>query len=188
MGGAAKGLLDIGGVRIVDRVVSSLHSSGVIDDIVLSSNEVLAPQWLHDVRVLADKMTGGGLAGVHAALSLGRDVLVVAWDMPFVPHEFLHFLAATAGRNSATIVAPTNGPRKAVEPFCTWYSAGLLEPLADFLREGGGPAHRFIAATPGAVLLTPAECRPFGDPRVMFMSVNTPQALARARALAELGR
>lgn len=187
LGGVPKGLERIGGSRIIDRVVSSLHESGVVGDIVLAANDDLAHEWLDNVTVVRDSIGVGGLAGVAATLNLGRDAVVLAWDMPFVPPAFVAHLVRTA-RRGAPLVLPEGNTARAVEPFCAWYSATLRPRLEDFLRAGPAAAHRFVDTVADRIVIPLEDCARHGDPRVMFMSVNTPEDLARARAIAESER
>ena len=85
MGGKPKGLELVGGRRILDRVADALR--GATDAVILVANDPGADQWLPGVRVVPDLRPGHGPAsGVHAALmATGTDVLVLAWDAPFVP-------------------------------------------------------------------------------------------------------
>jgi molybdopterin-guanine dinucleotide biosynthesis protein A len=186
MGGVPKGLELVGGVRVLDRVVSSLRS--VTTDILLASNALEAPKWVDSVAVVRDESPNlGGVAGIHAALTGGRDILVVAWDMPFVASGLLGHLVQLAARNpDAWAVVPESeeGP----EPFCAWYAARCRSATAAFLGTGGGQARDFVAALPLVVRVPVEDCARFGDPRDIFLSVNTPEDLARARTIAESAR
>ena len=100
MGGSLKGLERVGGRRIIDRVVSAIKQ--VTPDVSLSANHPEALNWLKGVAILADKTSGfGGISGVHAALSIGRDTLVVAWDMPFVTGDLLDAIVSAGIRSGA---------------------------------------------------------------------------------------
>ena len=186
MGGAPKGLELVGGVRVLDRVVSSLR--GVSSEIVLASNASEAPTWLDGVSIIRDESPNlGGVAGIHAALAGGRDVLVVAWDMPFVAAGLLRHLVQLAVRNpDAWAVVPESD--EGLEPFCAWYAARCRTATAAFVGSGGGQARDFVAGLPGVVRVPVEDCARFGDPRTLFLSVNTPGDLARARAIAETAR
>ena len=174
----------MGGRRIVDRVADALRP--VSDRLVLAANDVSAGDWLPGVAVLPDEHRGaGGLAGVHAALSLGHDALVVAWDMPFVTTGFLAALLERARTSRALAVVPESHSRHGMEPFCAFYSLGMRRALDAFLEGGGGrAAGDFLASTNGVERLSLADVRAIGDPRRLFLSVNTSDDLARANAMA----
>ena len=188
MGGLPKGLETVGNARVIDRVVSVLRH--LCDDIVLSANAEEALEWLDDVDIVRDASLGlGGVSGIHAALGLGRDILVVAWDMPFVSSELLGHLLDVAGRNpQAWAVVPESDSQHGTEPFCAWYSARCRRATEEFLAGGGGPARELLAAVPHVVRIPVTDVERFGDPRTLFLSVNTREDLAHARAIAEAAR
>jgi molybdopterin-guanine dinucleotide biosynthesis protein A len=180
-GGSPKGLELVGGVRIIDRVVRALQA--VTPDIILASNSPEASSWLDDVAVMADKYVAvGGLGGVHSGLSTGRDALVLAWDMPFVPGALLQALVTTAEKNSAAAMVPASRSPHGIEPFCAYYAQAALAPLEVFLRSGGGSAHAFLASLPNVRHLPLHEAARFGDAAWLYFSVNSADDLARARA------
>lgn len=86
---------------------------------------------------------------------------------------------------AVTAVVPESESPTGLEPFCAWYSANTREPLQAFLDRGGGSAHSFLDRLPGVHRVPLSEARQFGDPAVLFLSVNTAADLARARAIAE---
>lgn len=142
--------------------------------------------WLPGVAVLSDLHPGaGGLAGVEAALSLGRDTLVVAWDMPFVSPRLLESLVDAAVAHDADAAIPDSESPYGFEPFCAYYSARILPHLSAYLRAGGGAARDFIRQVPRVrrIPLTDTVRVVGGDPRQLFLSVNTPDDLEQARAM-----
>lgn len=152
----------------------------------MAADPSTASDWLPGVPVVADVHLGaGGLAGVEAALVRGRDALVVAWDMPFVSADLLRALLSRATERDASAVVPGSDSPHGFEPFCAFYAARAAKPLTAFLDTGGGAAHEFIGALPGAEILAIDTVRRFGDPARLFASVNTREDLARARAMAE---
>ncbi len=180
-GGAAKGLERVGGIRIIDRVAAALRES--TDELWLIANSKEAERWLPDARVGADIVIGaGGLGGLHAALHHARrPVLVVAWDMPFVPAALLRRLRSLS--DGADAVLPESPSRRGLEPLCAWYGLPCLGAIQESLDSGD---HRMIgflerlrvARLPGSSV---AE---FGDPGILFMNVNTPEDLTLAETYA----
>jgi molybdopterin-guanine dinucleotide biosynthesis protein A len=179
-GGAAKGLEMVGGERIVDRVVRALRS--VTDDVLLIANAPQATTWLPGVRTERDVRTGAGaLGGLHAALThSGGDILLVAWDMPFVSAALLGELRATGERGEHDAVLPaSDSSGRGVEPLCGWYSVRCLSTIEksldrDDLRVVG--FHKDIRL--GTMPLE--RVRAFGEPDRLFSNVNTREDLARA--------
>lgn len=185
LGGIPKGLEIVGPTRIIDRVARALHP--VTSEIWLAANDPDARTWLRDAPVLEDLHADrGGLAGVEAALVRGRDVVVVAWDMPFVTTRLLRALVTTALERRADAVLPASDSPHGFEPFCAFYSARLATRLTAFLDAGGGAAHEFVDGVDRLQLLPDDVVRDLGDPARLFFSVNTADDLARARAMAKL--
>ena len=183
MGGSPKGLEIVGTSRIIDRVADSLRR--VCGSVILAANDAHASEWLPGTTVVRDAHPGaGGLAGVEAALRHAGDVVIVAWDMPFVTPDLLQELARRAREHDATSVVPESDSPHGFEPFCAFYSARVLKQLSAFLVRGGGPARDFISAIHGVDRMPLNELGAFGDPATLFLSVNTPGDLSRARTIA----
>lgn len=125
----------------------------------------------------------GGLAGIESAFGMDCDVLVVAWDMPFVSSRLLAAIVDAARDTNADVVVPESLSPHGVEPFCAFYSVRVREQLSLFLERGGGAAHDFVAGLSRVHRLPLAEVMRIGDPNRLFLSVNTPADLERARAM-----
>lgn len=189
-GGTPKGLERLGErLRLVDFVFAKLAKA--TDGIVIASNDPLASQWFPGIEAVPDIHPGsGGLAGVEAGMNWakGRDVIAVAWDMPFVNGGLLVSLVDAADKNDADAVVPESDSPHGIEPFCAFYSKRVHKPLADFLSAGGGPAHEFLRSLPRLHVLTTQQVSWVGDPKRMLFSVNTPDDLERARAMLVSGK
>lgn len=175
--GRPKGLELVAGLRIIDRVAAALGE--VTDELLLIANAPDAADWLPGVRTAADVLPGqGSLGGIHAALArAGTAVLVVAWDMPFVPAELLGCLRALGGQGDAAV--PESGSRRGLEPLCAWYSTACLGPIERRLKDGDRRVVSFFDDIRVA-RLSADDVRQFGDPELMFMNVNTPDELLKA--------
>ena len=178
-GGLPKGLERVGGVRIIDRVASAL--AVVTDDLLLIANDANASAWLPGVRLGCDLRPGlGSLGGIHAALAhAGGSVLVVAWDMPFVPTGLLAELRA-AGAN-ADVAVPESGSRRGVEPLCGFYSQACRPAIEARLDADDRRVIGFFDDVRVARIGADAVAR-HGDPAMIFMTVNTPEDLGVAEA------
>ncbi len=182
--GRPKGLELVGGIRIIDRVAAALRHA--TDDLLLIANAPDAHEWLPGVRTAADLVEGaGGLGGIHSALShAGTDILIVAWDMPFVPADLLATLRSRAAATAVDAVVPVSDTsRRGVEPLCAFYSSACLLPVAARLEAGD---RRVIAFFDDVRVdrLALGDVSTFGDPATMFMNVNTPSDLERAESFA----
>lgn len=179
-GGAAKGLLEIEGRRIVDRVRDALALAS--ERLLLIANDDAASAWLPGVARAADVRPGlGSLGGIHAALvHAATPVLVVAWDMPFVPATLLRALRAL-GEAGADVAVPESGSRRGVEPMCAWYAPACLPAIDRALDRDDRRVIGFFDDVKVA-RLPAAEVARHGDPERLFMNVNAPEDLALAEA------
>lgn len=184
LGGARKGLLAVGGRRIVDRVAGAL--AGAADELLVVANDADAATWLPGVRTAADLRPGNGsLGGVHAALAhAGGPALVVAWDMPFVPAALLARLRALgeAGGPAVDAVVP-RGPDGVREPLCAYYAPSCLRAVVRQLDAGDRRLGALLDAL-RVIYLEGPELAAHGDAALLFANVNTPDDLARATARA----
>jgi len=182
MAGIPKGLLQVGGLRILDRLVAAfVEGMGSLP--LLVANAPDAGSWRGDLRVVPDRNPGGGtLAGLHTAvLEAPAPVVAVAWDMPFVTPGLIAALGA--GLGAADVVIPASGGRRGVEPLCAGYGPATGPAMAAALERGDLRAIAFHEAV--RVRVVPeVELRAFGDPARMFFNVNTPDDLVRANGMA----
>lgn len=176
-GGRPKGLERVGGRRVIDRVAESLREAA--DSLLLIANDPAASAWLPDVPIAADVRTNcGSLGGIHAAIvRAGRPVLVVAWDMPFVPPALLRALREAGARADAAL--PESGSRRGVEPLCAYYSTTCVPAIERRLDASDMRVVSFFEDV-RVERLPERDVRRFGDPAVLFMNVNTPDDLALA--------
>ena len=181
-GGKPKGLERVHGERVIDRVAAALRAT--TDSLLLIANDPDAEDWLPGVRVESDVRPGiGSLGGIHAALvHAGTAVIVVAWDMPFVPPGLLAALRARG--EDADVVAPeSDSSRRGLEPLCAYYSQTCVSPIERSIEADDRRVIGFFDQVRVARLLVD-EVRSFGDPERLFMNVNTPGELALAERYA----
>lgn len=178
-GGAPKGLVSVGGRRIIDRVADALRD--VTDELLLIANVPNAASWLPGVRVAADVLPAhGSLGGIHAALvHAGGNVLVAAWDMPFVPATLLGALRALG--DNADVVVPESGSRRGLEPLCAFYAPPCIPAIERRLAGGDRRVISFFDDVRTRRLSADEVVR-FGDPNVLFLNVNSPEDLVLAEA------
>ena len=179
MGGEPKGLMDVGGTRIVDRVVRALRE--VTDDLLLVTNTpdlygALGLPMVPDVFP-----DSGSLGGIYSGLAAapGGAAFTVACDMPFLSPDVMRLVTERA--DEADVVAPLVGGQWETLHAC--YGKACLGPIEQRLRAGRFKITGFFPDV--RVLAVPEdEVARWGRPEVVFMNVNTPDDLARARALA----
>jgi molybdopterin-guanine dinucleotide biosynthesis protein A len=181
MGGVPKGLLEVGGRRILDRLVATFEEAlGSLP--LLVANAPDAPGWRPDLRVVADRRPGCGTLGglLTAVLEAPAPVVCVAWDMPFVPPGLLRTLAA--GLADADVCIPASGGRRGVEPLCAAYGPRAGPAMAAALDRGDLRAIAFHDSVRVTVLPEPTVRR-FGEPERLFYNVNTVAELERANGM-----
>lgn len=182
MGGVPKGLLEVGGQRILDRLVATFEQAlGRLP--LLVANAPGAAEWRPDLRVVADRRPGSGTLGglLTAVLEAPAPVVCVAWDMPFVPAGLLRELAA--GLAHADVCLPASGGPRGLEPLCAAYGPRTGPAMADALDRGDLRAIAFHDSV-RVTLLSEPVVRRFGAPERLFFNVNTADELERANGMA----
>lgn len=182
MGGAPKALLELGGRRIIERVLDVLR--GVADPVLLVTN---TPELYHflGLPMIPDVFPdGGSLGGIYSGLHAapGDVAFTVACDMPFISPAVARLVTGRAPE--ADVVVPRVGEQWETLHAC--YAKACLGPMERRLREGRLKITGFFDEV--RVLGIPeAEIARLADPARVFMNVNTPEELARARALEGAG-
>ena len=180
-GGRPKGLLELGGRRILDRVVDAVQTATGAPPLLVA-NAPDAAGWRPDLVTVPDARPGmGSLGGIYTAVTAGAGPTVcVAWDMPFVTAALLRALIESAAGYDAFL--PESDSRRGVEPLCAVYGPACREPIERQLASGDLRAIGFHQRVKLGRL--PLErVREFGDPDELFFNVNRPEDLDRAEAL-----
>lgn len=174
---------------MIDRVAHALRP--LIDELAIVSNAADAASWIAGARVVRDVLNGGGsAAGIHAALvGTARDVLVVAWDMPFVTTPALREIlrrrddATTSDGERSAAVVPAQ-PDGQLEPLCAWYDQSCANAIAAAWDDGDRSAHGIVHRVRATIVPARVYDAIGGTARVFF-NVNTPADLAEARRIAD---
>lgn len=184
LGGIAKGLADIGGKRIIDRVAAVL--SETTSSLIVSANERDAPAWIPGARVTADVLEGGGAAaGIHSAILAARSpVFAIGWDMPFVSSALVRLVAGYATDLEVDAIVPAGREPNLLEPLCAWYAPGVAGAIEAHWVKGRHGLHEVLRGLRIHVV-DRDEIATIGQPERLFFNVNTPEDLETARAIAE---
>ncbi|MGH7548325.1 MAG: molybdenum cofactor guanylyltransferase [Gemmatimonadales bacterium] len=180
-GGHPKGLFELGGRRILDRVVDAVRAATGAPPLLVA-NAPEGPTWRPDLRTMPDVRPGcGSLGGIYSAVVSGPGpVLCVAWDMPFVSPELLQ--ALVDGSTGYDAFLPESDGRRGVEPLCAVYGPACGAAIERRLERGDLKAVGFHPDVKVGTL--PLErVRRLGDPDELFFNVNTPDDLERAEAM-----
>jgi molybdopterin-guanine dinucleotide biosynthesis protein A len=178
MGGAPKALMDLGGRRIVERVVAAI--APVVDDVLVVTNTPELYAFL-GLPMVGDVFPDhGSLGGIYSGLSAasGDAAFTVACDMPFLSPDVVRLVTARAGE--ADVVIPRVGDQ--LETLHAAYGKACLPAMERRLREGRLKIVGFFDEV-RVLQIDEAAVRCVADPAVVFMNVNTPEELARARDL-----
>ena len=180
-GGRPKGLEEVGGERILDRL-ARVMTTALGEPPLLVANAADAASWRPDLRTVSDARPGfGALGGIYTAvLEAPAPVVCVAWDMPFVSQSLIQSLAG--GLDTHDAMLPESGGRRGVEPLCAAYGPACGPAIADCLAAGELRAIGFHDRIRVGIL--PLEqVRALADPNLLFFNVNTADDLAKADQL-----
>lgn len=176
--GSPKGLLHVGGRRILDRVVDAV-AAAVGAPPLLVANAPDAAEWAPGLRCVPDVRPGAGsLGGIYTAVCAAPEpVLCVAWDMPFVNEGLLQTLVA--GSDGFDAFLPESGGRRGLEPLCAVYGPACRAPIEQAFARGDLRAIAFHDAVRVGTLSLD-RVRSFGAPETLFFNVNRPEDLEQA--------
>lgn len=182
MGGHPKALIELGGRRIVERVVAALAPA--VHEILLVTNTPELYDFLGLPMVGDVYPDRGSLGGIYSGLRAAGDVaLTVACDMPFLHPEVVRLVVSRAGEGD--VVIPRVGNQ--LETMHAAYGKACLPHIEKRLLAG---QLKIVEFFPGVrvVEIAESDVARFRDPAVAFMNVNTPDELEQARGLVpELG-
>jgi molybdopterin-guanine dinucleotide biosynthesis protein A len=186
MGGGDKGLREVGGERLIDRVIARIAPQ--CGPIALNANGDPARFADLNLPVLPDSLPdhpgplAGVLAGMDWAASIGADAVVsVAADTPFFPRDLVERLQAAAGPSGLALAAsPDETGKLWHHPTFGLWPVALRDDLREALKGG---LRKVVLWTDrhGAGTASFASS-PF-DP---FFNINTPDDIAEAEKLTEL--
>ena len=184
--GGLKAFADVGGTRIVDRVITALRA--VSDDLVVIANDPAAYEALQLPMRGDEVASGAALAGLLTALRWSverrRDgIVVIACDMPFASADLVRKFVEVANSHGADLVVPQSGGRRGVEPLCAFYSNRCIAAIEDAIERDDLRMVGFYDEV-RTVTIPLVDVRRFGDPDVLFMNVNTRDELIMAQRIA----
>ncbi|MDA8194587.1 MAG: molybdenum cofactor guanylyltransferase [Thermaerobacter sp.] len=179
--GREKGLVELGGRKMVEIITTRLKTAPAIERVLLITNHPERFQFL-ELGMVRDRHPGKGpLAGIHAALSeTGSWVFIAACDMPFLPAGLPQFLAKF--RAGVDLVLPRI--RGYAATVAALYGPGCLPVIEDVLP-GKAPRLTDILGRLRVREVSEEQLAILGNPEMGFFSVNTPADMARAKRVAE---
>ena len=178
MGGAPKALVELGGRRLIERVVGVVRE--VVDDVLIVTNSPDLYRFLGAPMVPDVFVDHGSLGGIYSGLAAaaGDAAFTVACDMPFLRAAVARLVVERAGE--ADVVIPRTGDQ--LQTMHAVYGKGCLPHMHARLRAGRLKITGFFEDV--RVLEVPeAEVARHADPALVFTNLNTPEELERARAM-----
>ncbi len=185
MGGGDKGLLTLGGIPILQRVIDRLQPQ--VADLALNANGEAARFEQFGLPVIPDSIAGfaGPLAGVLAGLDWAaqqgaEQIVTAAADTPFFPCDLVPQLLLAAERAETTIAlaATPHATRGCMRhPTFGLWPVALRDDLRKALENGLRKVVIWTETHQATEAIFPDT--PF-DP---FFNVNTPEDLALAESM-----
>jgi len=179
MGGQPKALLEVGGRRIIERVVEAV--TPVVGDPLVVTNTPEVYAFLGLPMVPDIHPDHGSLGGIYSGLAAvaGEAAFTVACDMPFLHPDLVRLVVERAPWGD--VVIPRVGEQ--LETMHACYGKRCLPAMQERLAEGRFKIVGFFDRV-RVIEIGETAVRALRDPAVAFMNVNTPEELERARDLA----
>ncbi|MEM8592577.1 MAG: molybdenum cofactor guanylyltransferase MobA [Pseudomonadota bacterium] len=181
MGGGDKGLIELGGQMLLERVIERIE--GQVVGLALNANGDPTRFARFGLPVIADSIEGhpGPLAGVLAGLDWANQmgathVITAAADTPFFPLDLAERLerAATRANTPIALAATQEGGRTTRHPTFGYWPVSLRDDLRSALNQG---LRKVVLWTDTHGAATAA----FDD--YAFFNINTPEDLAQAEGM-----
>lgn len=180
MGHVNKALLDVGGLKIIERVAGVLEQ--VFDEILVITNTPEDFRFL-GLPMIQDIRPGyGALGGLYTGLRSCRNEygFLVACDMPFLDVRVMRHMVGLIGGQD--VVIPRVGGR--LQPLHAIYSRKCIEPIERSMAADDLKIYDLFHEVD--VLEVPESVLAQFDPGLRFViNINTFEDLERARGLAD---
>jgi molybdenum cofactor guanylyltransferase len=168
MGGEDKGLIELGGRRLIEYIIAALRSQ--VDSIIVNANRHLDTYGEYGLPVVPDMLSDylGPLVGMASGMqATDRPWIVTApCDSPFIPAELVTTLSTTLSQQQADICVAHDGER--MQPVFAMLSCELLPDLLGYLEDGGRKIDQWYARHHLAIA-------DFSDSPETFINLNSPE-------------
>lgn len=187
--GSPKALLEFGGIRLIDRVISRLRP--LFDQVIISSargDSFPGTEALEVADIYADC---GSLGGLHAGLEAADSsrIFAVACDMPFVnPHVVSKLVSLS---DEWDVVVPSITPENAacdkpepmkLEPLHAVYSKACLPHIRSLLEKRSLRVYDFFGEV-RVRYVGLSEISSLDSRLLSFLNINTEKDLEKAYAI-----
>jgi len=175
--GMDKGLLELGGRKLVEIAVTTL--THVCSEIIISANSPVYQQFGYPVVSDVHKDIGP-MGGLYSALSASKTHLNIALsvDLPFVSKELLGYLLGQAEGYEAVVPVSATG---FYEPLCAVYDRSLLPAFEKCIENREYKLQHFLEKVHVNKILI-SNNLPFFTP-YLFTNLNTTGDLSAAARL-----
>ena len=179
MGGEPKALMTVGGKRIIERVIEAVAPA--VGDLLIVTNTPELYAFLGLPMVSDVYSDSGSLGGIYSGLkaATAASAFTVACDMPFLHPDIVRLVVARA--SDGDVVIPRAGDQ--LQTLHAVYAKACLAPIETRLLAGRFKIVGFFDEV-RVIEIDAADVARHRDPALVFMNVNTPAELARARRLA----
>ncbi|RLI84465.1 molybdenum cofactor guanylyltransferase [Archaeoglobales archaeon] len=179
LGGVEKGILKVGGKRIIEYILESLED---FEKVIVCRDEDQSKLYSKFDSTITDILKGmGPLGGIHAALSHFNDnVLVVSTDMPFLNREVCKVLYEECRNANAVIPMWEDGK---FEPTLATYSTKVKPEIERCYRLKERRVIKAIERLDGVKYYPIEKFRKYDKELLTFMNINTPQDLEKAEKI-----
>ena len=178
LGGVNKALLEVGGRRIIDRILDSLEP--LVNQVLLVGHLAEGLD-LPGVTVLADDYPGAGtLAAIHKGMLASGDglCLAVGCDMPFLSRPLVERLLELS--EGWDVIVPRIGPH--LEALHAVYRTDCLPVIEDAISRRQLKIIDFYTSV-NIREVSEVEVRALDPDLLSFFNINNPLDLERAQAL-----
>ncbi len=172
--GRNKAFLEIGGKRVIDRLVDGLQQ--IFPEVIIVANTPDLYDYL-GVRVVPDSIPGkGSLGGIYTATAVATHswAFVMACDMPFFNSRLIRYLASLTEGWDAVVPYTDDW-----EPLYALYAKTCLPPMERLIHSGDLKISRFFPHV-RVRRVNREEREPYDPQGLSLFNVNTPEEFARA--------
>lgn len=172
--GRNKAVLEVGGQRLIDRLVEGLQQ--IFPDVMIVADT--SPHYENlGVRVVPDLIPEkGALGGILTAIATASQpwVFVMACDMPFFNPGLIRYLVSLTGDWDAVVPYTDDW-----EPLCAVYAKSCLPHIERQIHSGDLKVARFLPHI-RVRRVGMKELAPYDPHGLSLFNMNTPDELARA--------
>lgn len=173
--GVNKAFLEIGGIRLMDNILSVYRK--IFSEMIIVTNDPLSYSEFSDAIVVTDIYKGkGSLGGIYTGLFYaGHDyAFVTACDMPALSPGFIQFMIEKI--QHADIIVPKMP--EGFQALHAIYSRKCL-PFIKRMIESDKLKIAGLFKEMRTLMITEDQVKPFNSDGRLFLNINTPEDLQR---------